>query len=214
MSRLSSNRVGFKLGIFGCSLAFLAVQPVRAATVISVGDGDTIRVLENSSPLTIRIACIDAPESSQAPYGTQSAKALKALLPVGSTVTILVHAKKDRYGRMVAEVVSQKGNIGKVLVRQGNAFVYRDYLSTCEADQYLLLERKASLSGLGIWSVGTQGIERPWEFRRRSKSTGQGGRRRYRCSEISSWSHAQLLLRQGHYYLDRDKDGEACEGLR
>jgi len=213
VSRPSFNRVGFKLGIFGCSLALLAVQPVRAATVISVGDGDTIRVFENSSPLTIRIACIDAPESLQAPYGTQSAKALKALLPVGSTVTILAHAK-DRYGRIVAEVVSQKGNIGKVLVRQGNAFVYREYLSSCEADQYLLLERKASLSGLGIWSVGTQGIERPWEFRRRSKSTGQGGRRRYRCSEISSWSHAQLLLRQGHYYLDRDKDGEACEGLR
>ena len=213
MSRLSFNRVGFKPGVFCCSLALLAFQPVRGATVISVGDGDTIRVFENSSPLTIRIACIDAPESSQAPHGTQSARALKALLPVGSTVMILVHAT-DRYGRVVAEVVSQKGNIGKVLVRQGNAFVYRDYLSSCEADQYLLLERKASLSGLGIWSVGIQGIERPWEFRRRRTGSGQGVRRRYRCSEISSWSYAQFLLKQGHSYLDRDKDGEACERLK
>ena len=213
VGRISFNRVGLKLGIFGCSLALLAPQPVRAATVISVGDGDTIRVFENSSPLTIRIACIDAPESAQAPYGTQSAKALKALLPVGSTVTLFIHAK-DRYGRIVAEVFGQKGNVGKVLVGQGNAFVYRDYLSSCEADQYLLLERKALLSGLGIWSIGTQGIERPWEFRRRSKASGQGVRRRYRCSEISSWSYAQLLLREGHYYLDRDKDGEACEGLK
>jgi len=38
-------------------------------------------------------------------------------------------------------------------------------------------------------------------------------RGRYRCSEIGSWSRAQELLKQGHAYLDRDGDGEACESL-
>jgi len=37
---------------------------------------------------------------------------------------------------------------------------------------------------------------------------------RYRCGEIGSWSRAQVLLRQGHAYLDRDGDGEACESLK
>ena len=37
--------------------------------------------------------------------------------------------------------------------------------------------------------------------------------KKYKCSEIGDWDLAQKLLRQGHSYLDRDKDGEACEVL-
>lgn len=42
------------------------------ATVISVGDGDTIRVRMNGKPITLRLACIDAPETAQHPYGQQA----------------------------------------------------------------------------------------------------------------------------------------------
>ena len=38
-------------------------------------------------------------------------------------------------------------------------------------------------------------------------------RGKYRCADIGDWSKAQALLLQGHTYLDRDKDGEACEAL-
>ena len=38
-------------------------------------------------------------------------------------------------------------------------------------------------------------------------------RGKYRCTDIGDWSKAQALLLQGHSYLDRDKDGEACEAL-
>jgi endonuclease YncB( thermonuclease family) len=34
------------------------------ATVLSVGDGDTLRVNTGSRPLTIRLACIDDPETA------------------------------------------------------------------------------------------------------------------------------------------------------
>ena len=37
---------------------------------------------------------------------------------------------------------------------------------------------------------------------------------RYRCRDIGSWPKAQELLNQGHHYLDRDGDGEACENLK
>ncbi|MEN9860936.1 MAG: hypothetical protein RLZZ515_1418, partial [Cyanobacteriota bacterium] len=43
-----------------------------------------------------------------------------------------------------------------------------------------------------------------------STPTGQ----RYTCSQIGSYAEAQVLLRQGHRYLDGDGDGEACEGLK
>ena len=36
---------------------------------------------------------------------------------------------------------------------------------------------------------------------------------KFTCAEIGDWNLAQKLLSQGHSYLDRDKDGEACEVL-
>ena len=50
-------------------LALCITTSANAATVVSVGDGDTIRVSEGSRRLTIRLACIDAPETSQRPWG-------------------------------------------------------------------------------------------------------------------------------------------------
>tara|TARA_Y100001968_G_scaffold26806_1_gene20924 strand:+ start:10368 stop:11261 length:894 start_codon:yes stop_codon:yes gene_type:complete len=38
-------------------------------------------------------------------------------------------------------------------------------------------------------------------------------KKKYRCGDIGDWSKAQNLLGKGHQYLDRDKDGEACETL-
>ena len=37
--------------------------------------------------------------------------------------------------------------------------------------------------------------------------------KKYKCADIGDWNLAQKLLSQGHTYLDRDKDGEACEVL-
>lgn len=39
------------------------------ATVISTGDGDTLRVKTQGKVVTIRMACIDAPETGQRPWG-------------------------------------------------------------------------------------------------------------------------------------------------
>ena len=189
--------------------------PVHAATVISVGDVDTIRVREAGQTITVRLACIDAPETAQRPYGLQSRSALSALVPAGSAVTLKVQTV-DRYGRSVAELLNSRGNINQLMVGRGQAFAYRKYLKRCDQPAYLSLERQAQNAGLGVWSVGRTGITRPWKYRRsrsaRSNSTGSS--RRYRCKEIASWQRAQQLLAQGHTYLDGDRDGEACEALR
>mgnify|MGYP001807244213 CR=1 FL=1 len=82
------------LSLQGLALALPLLIPLAAAaaTVISVGDGDTLRVLDRGQRLTIRVACIDAPEMAQAPYGQPAREALQALLPVGSTVTLKVQS--------------------------------------------------------------------------------------------------------------------------
>jgi endonuclease YncB( thermonuclease family) len=195
----------------GCVVA----QGVKA-TVLSIGDGDTIRVRQAGKALTVRLACIDAPETAQGPYGQQARTFLHQRLPIGRKVSLEVKAT-DRYGRTVAEVISEI-NINLALVEAGLAFAYRQYLRGCDAKAYLEAEERASRARLGVWQV-KGGITRPWDFRRGRRSavipdgTTPGGRR-YRCSEISSYAKAQELLRQGHSYLDGNGDGAACESLR
>ena len=196
-------------------LALGFTTPINAATVVSVGDGDTVRVSEGSKRITVRLACIDAPESSQRPWGGRSTAFLKQLTPVGSEVTLRVQTT-DRYGRTVAELLNRRGNVNKLMVEAGQAFAYRRYLRQCDAQKYLQLEADAKQQGRGVWSAGPSGITRPWDYRqgRRSNSSSSGSFRKYRCKDVGSWSRAQKLLAEGHRYLDGDGDGEACESLR
>ena len=193
----------------------VAAQGITA-TVLSIGDGDTIRVRHAGKALTVRLACIDAPETAQGTYGQQARNYLQQRLPVGREVSLDVKTT-DRYGRSVAEVISEI-NINLALVEDGQAFAYRQYLSGCNAKEYLDAEYRASRRRFGVWQV-EGGITRPWDFRRGRRSavipdgTTPGGRR-YRCREINSYAKAQELLRQGHTYLDGNADGEACESLR
>jgi len=193
----------------------VVAQGVKA-TVLSIGDGDTIRVRQAGKALTVRLACIDAPETAQSPYGQQARTYLQQRLPIGRDVSLNIKTI-DRYGRSVAEVFSGV-NINLALVEDGQAFAYRQYLGGCDAKAYLEAEERASRARIGVWQV-PGGITRPWDFRRGRRSavipdgTTPGGRR-YRCSEISSYAKAQELLRQGHSYLDGNGDGEACASLR
>lgn len=49
-------------------------------TLVSVGDGDTVRVTsQQGEKVTVRLACIDAPETSQGTSGKWSTQTLKGL---------------------------------------------------------------------------------------------------------------------------------------
>ena len=208
---------GIALFLFLCSWCIPALA--GSATVLSVGDGDTLAVTAGGLRTTIRLACIDAPETAQTPYGGKARGALQALAPVGATVTVQ-GSTRDRYGRTVAEIFRGSTNLNLELVRSGNAFAYRQYLSGCDRNAYLAAEKQAESARLGVWSA-PGGITRPWDWRHggasnsrptpaaRSSNSGH-----YRCRDIGSWAKAQELLKQGHTYLDGDHDGEACESLR
>ena len=67
------------------------------ATLVSVGDGDTIRVTgSKGQKVTIRLACIDAPETAQGDSGTQATLVLKQLL--GAESVEISPQTVDRYG--------------------------------------------------------------------------------------------------------------------
>ena len=194
--------------------------------MLSIGDGDTIRVTSPSGAgkTTVRLACIDAAETSQAPFGNDARRRLQEQLPIGTEVSLRSKAT-DRYGRTVAEVLKGATNINQALVAAGTAFVYWQYIEGCDRETYSRLENEARLKSLGVWAV-PGGIQRPWDYRRGRKAVsgfnnqltsaskpGYSGSR-YKCKQIGSWAKAQELLKQGHTYLDGDGDGEACEGLK
>ncbi len=196
--------------------AVALLAQTRTATVLSIGDGDTLRVREGSRTLSVRLACIDAPETSQAPHGASARAQLQALAPVGSAVELRIKAT-DRYGRSVAELSRGGRNLNQALVASGSAFVYWQYIQGCDRQTYSRLETEARLKRMGVWGV-SGGQKRPWDFRsgqRKSsaRSSAPSGRR-YTCKQIGSYAEAQVLLQQGHTYLDGDGDGEACEALR
>lgn len=58
------------------------------ATVISVGDSDTIRVRMNGEPITVRLACIDAPETAQTLFDMNLLYALQLHMPVSSVIIL------------------------------------------------------------------------------------------------------------------------------
>jgi micrococcal nuclease len=118
-----------------------AIAQTTPATVISIGDGDTLRVRKAGQVTTIRLGCIDSPERAQNPWGQQSTSRLKQLLLPGMTIQVR-EIMRDRYGRTVAELNVGKKSVNLQMVKDGQAVVYRQYLSGCAAtkDQYLQAE--------------------------------------------------------------------------
>ena len=108
--------------IFALIAAFSAVFALNAhelGGVISISDGDTIKILDSDKiSYKIRLNKIDAPEKGQA-YGEASKKHLSSLI-AGKNVRV-VWEKEDRYGRILGEVFLGEKNINLQMVKDGYA---------------------------------------------------------------------------------------------
>ncbi len=101
----------------------------------------------------MRLACIDASETAQRPYGQNARQDLQQRLPDGSAVR-LDEKTTDRYGRLVAEVFNGI-TINLALVEDGQAFAYRQYLGDCNAREYLDAEVRASRRRYSCKEIGS-----------------------------------------------------------
>jgi micrococcal nuclease len=203
------------------STSAIAAYPESAQTIagniLSVGDGDTIRVRTADKILTIRLACIDAPEMKQQPYGASAANRLKQLLPVGQTVLLNI-VDTDRYDRKVAKVYAGNLSVNLTLVEEGYAAIYTQYLKGCPElrDRLLSAEASAKSRRLGLWTPTNPVM--PWDFRRSHSAKSNSARQsrktlsnkqpaRSSTSQTSSssstsrvdWSKAQQDIDAGRY---------------
>jgi endonuclease YncB( thermonuclease family) len=135
--------------------------------VVRVTDGDTITILTSSGKEKIRFAQIDAPETSHfgsTPqlYGKESGVFLRQLV---SNKNVRVEVETvDQYGRNVGTVFVGGLNVNREMVKNGFAWVYRQYAHDAEL---LDLEKSARARQIGLWSLDNPIY--PPDFRKKNR---------------------------------------------
>jgi len=153
----------FFIIFFFTSLSF--AQTSIKGKVISIADGDTITVLQDSKQYKIRLYGIDTPEKKQ-DFG-QRAKQFTSSMVFKKQVKVVAY-DIDRYGRTVGLVYIGGKCLNEELIKNGFAWVYKKYCSESFCNQWLQLEREARVNKLGLWTYDNP--IPPWDFRR-GKST-------------------------------------------
>lgn len=132
---------------------------VFTGKVTKVIDGDTLLVdRRRGGEEKIRMASIDAPESSQQ-HGQESKAYLEKL--VGGKEVQVQNLGTDRYGRIVGTIKLGRTNINKKLVADGSAWFYVGYEN---GNDYSVEQFKATKDKVGLWR--SNGNIPPWLYRR------------------------------------------------
>ncbi len=133
----------------------------RITGVVSIIDGDTFEIHGKR----IRLAGIDAPESSQNcytehgtpwPCGQKIANNISSLLR-RKTITCDISGE-DRYGRYIGTCFYKHKDINAMIVRAGLAMAYRKY-----SPAYIEHEETAKARKRGIWKGP---FIAPWDWRK------------------------------------------------
>jgi endonuclease YncB( thermonuclease family) len=220
---------------------FLAILagPLLAAEytgkVVGVSDGDTLTLLvpdgASDQQVKVRLGEIDTPESRQ-PYGERAKQTLSDLA-YNKQARVVVQ-DTDRYGRTVGRVYVGGVDVNAELVKQGAAWVYRQF----SRDRSMLtLEAEAKAAKRGLWGLPEAQRCPPWDWRRGTCATVSApatrvptapttaltpaassgsftcAGKRY-CREMTSCEEAKFYLTQcGVRSLDGNRDGVPCETL-
>jgi endonuclease YncB( thermonuclease family) len=149
------------LCLAGLCLGALPAARLHAQTVTGpaqVVDGDTVQVAGRQ----VRLLHIDAPESGQScgalPCGTEATRHLARLVQ-GGDVTCQASAT-DAYGRLLGVCTRDGIDLGRRMVADGHAMVFRRYGDTYDAE-----ETAARRDRLGLWRAADP--TPPWDFRAR-----------------------------------------------
>ncbi len=188
------------------------VEPGQTFTarVLEVTDGDTYDVRRSlGGEVTIRLHGIDAPETSQ-PGGRAAAQAARQYIG-GQNVRVQVE-DIGRYGRAVARVEVQGGDLGGMLIRDGHGWYYEQYAPN--ETEYARLERQARNEGRGLWSRANP--IPPWEWRDRTSGPSETAARDRDCGDFDTQPEAQRFFERHQpgdpHGLDGDGDVSRASG--
>jgi endonuclease YncB( thermonuclease family) len=143
-------------------------QYALTGKVVQVSDGDTINLLVDKTQHRIRLASIDAPETSHGsdrpgqPFGEASRKNLADYV-AGKTLTLTCY-EKDHYGRHVCDVPANGTTANRLQVQDGMAWANQQAKGKFLRDKALVgVQNDAQKKKLGLWAE--PGAVAPWEWR-------------------------------------------------
>jgi endonuclease YncB( thermonuclease family) len=143
-------------------------QYALTGKVVQVSDGDTINLLVDKTQHRIRLASIDAPETSHGsdrpgqPFGEASRKNLADYV-AGKTLTLTCY-EKDHYGRDVCDVPANGTTANRLQVQDGMAWANQQAKGKFLRDKALVgVQNDAQKKKLGLWVE--PGAVAPWEWR-------------------------------------------------
>lgn len=137
-----------------------AVPPALAqtdgtGTVVSITDGDTLRLEVDGAELRVRLLGIDTPEINPEVecFGPEAEAALTALAPPGSTLGFMYdRERRDQYDRELLYLFAADGtSINRELVTQGFARAVLFEPNDRYWNELQRAERAAQDARLGLW---------------------------------------------------------------
>lgn len=155
-------KIFFLFLLLSCSNHSKEIGNQITGKVIAVKDGDTIEILFDGKPLTIRFAHVDCPEIKKGqPFG-QAAKKFTSDLCFGQTVTVINEGKYDRYKRLIAVIINENNeNVNKELIKAGLAWHFKKYSTDTSYDD---IELTARQNKIGLWADDNP--TPPWDWRK------------------------------------------------
>lgn len=129
--------------------------------VTRVSDGDTIKVLlaGETEDQYVRLIGIDTPEvfGEKECWGHQASRAMKARLPVGTSVKLTrdpTQDNKDQYGRLLRYVSKAGTDLNRKQVKTGNARLYLTYPHAfLRTRAYRAAQTYAKSHDRGLWKA-------------------------------------------------------------
>lgn len=133
---------------------------IQEGTVISVIDGDTLKVKINNQIETVRLLLIDTPETHHPTkpvqeFGKEAEDYARSVLIPDSIVGIEVgNPERDHYGRLLAYLWIGQQTFNEMQVENGYARVAYVYPPNDKyIDPFIEAEDQAKSKKLGIWSL-------------------------------------------------------------
>ena len=166
MPRLLATALAFVAVVGAASCARDAGAPATraepgTASVISVTDGDTIRVDLQGTSTAVRLIGIDTPETHgqgglRECFGAEASKRTHALLPAGTEVRLVRDVEaRDRYGRLLAYVYRAHDGlfVNLRLAEEGFAAPLSIPPNIAHRDDFVAAAAEARDENRGLWGM-------------------------------------------------------------
>lgn len=158
------------MGLACLASPVIAGEPVEfSGEVVSIADGDTLTILSEQTSHVVRLSLIDAPEKGQA--FSQVAKQNLARLAFRKVVDARCAPKTDRYARLLCEVFVDGISVNRQQVRNGMAWVYRDYVPPHALEDMVSMESAAQADRRGLWQLPNP--TPPWVYRQQRREASE-----------------------------------------